>query len=511
MSLNNKFIKATKWSTITEIIAKLILPITNMVLVRILAPEAFGAVATITMVISFTEIFTDAGFQKYLVQHEFKDENDKILATNVAFWTNFIISLILWILIILFSDEIAMMLGSDGLGPAIAIASIQLPITSFSSIQMAIYRRNFDFKTLFIVRIVGVFIPFFITIPIAILGYNYWALIIGNICGNLVNSVILTLKSNWKPKLMYKFLTFKKMISFSIWSLIESISIWLTIWIDAFIIGRFLNEYYLGLYKSSTSMVNSIMAIVTASITPVLFSSLSRLQNKEDSFKTIFYNVQKYVAYLVFPMAIGGYVYRDFITKIFLGDKWSEASNIIGIWILTSAIVIVFSNFNSEVYRAKGKPKLSFISQVAHLIFLIPTCIVSLNYGFWTFIYARSLIRIQGVFVGLIIMGNIMKFSIKKILVSSIKPGISSIIMGIVALNLRKFSNSVIWNITSIFICIIVYLIISLILIYRKSIDIKITIKKRIIVYLIMALKLVSKDFIDIKITIKKKDKNVSL
>ena len=74
--LNSKIVKATKWSTITEIVAKLITPITSMVLARLLTPEAFGVVATLTMVITFAEIFTDAGFQKYLIQHEFRDKKD---------------------------------------------------------------------------------------------------------------------------------------------------------------------------------------------------------------------------------------------------------------------------------------------------------------------------------------------------------------------------------------------------------------------------------------------------
>ena len=59
-SMNQKIGQAAKWSSITEIIAKLISPITNMILARLLVPEAFGIVATITMVISFAEIFTDA-------------------------------------------------------------------------------------------------------------------------------------------------------------------------------------------------------------------------------------------------------------------------------------------------------------------------------------------------------------------------------------------------------------------------------------------------------------------
>ena len=51
-SLKSEIISASKWSTITEILSKLIVPITNMILARVLVPEAFGAVVTISIVTS---------------------------------------------------------------------------------------------------------------------------------------------------------------------------------------------------------------------------------------------------------------------------------------------------------------------------------------------------------------------------------------------------------------------------------------------------------------------------
>ena len=71
MGITEKVSSASKWSLATQLLSKLMGPITNMFLARLLAPEAFGMVATITMITSFSDIFTDAGFQKYLVQQEF--------------------------------------------------------------------------------------------------------------------------------------------------------------------------------------------------------------------------------------------------------------------------------------------------------------------------------------------------------------------------------------------------------------------------------------------------------
>lgn len=456
-NLQNRVAHAAKWSAITEIVAKMISPITTMILARILAPEVFGAVAMITMVISFADMFTDAGFQKYLVQHEFKDDDEKYKNINVAFWTNIVISFLLWGIIVVFGEPIARLVGNPGLGSVIAIACIQLPITSFSSIQMALYRRDFDFKTLFWVRLVSISIPLVVTIPLALGGLGYWSLIIGTISGQLSNAIILTFKSKWKPKWFYSIGILREMFSFSIWTLIESISIWLTAWVDAFIIGSSLSSYYLGLYMTSTTLVNALMAIITASTVPVLFSTLSRLQNDPIKFERIYFTTQRLASIFIFPLGIGIFLYSDFATQVLLGNQWGEASHVIGIWALTSSIVIVFGHYCSEVYRSKGRPKLSFLAQILHLIVLVPVCIISSKYGFWPLVYARSLIRLEFVLVHFIIMKVAMGISVLKTLRNVVVTAISAGTMGVLGFVLLKVGNSLTWMVVSIGICIIAY------------------------------------------------------
>lgn len=409
--LNTKVIKATKWSTITEIAAKLVTPISTMVLARVLTPEAFGVMVTATMVISFAEIFTDAGFQKYLIQHEFDDEKALYQSTNVAFISNLVMSLLLWIIICIFSSQIADLVGNHGFGLVIAISSICIPLTAFSSIQMAIYKRRFDFKTLFIVRMVGVAIPIVVTIPLAFIFRSYWALISGMIALNLSNAIILTIKSEWKPRLWYSWPLFKEMFSFTAWSMLEAITIWLTSYVDIFIVGRLLNEYYLGLYRTSMTTVGQLTGLITAALTPILFSSLSRLQNNPEEFNSMFFKFQKIVGLLVIPLGVIIYLYQDLITDILLGRQWGEAAFFIGSWALTSALVIVYAHFSSEVYRSKGQPKLSVIVQISHILFLVPVVLVSIRYGFHVLCQARAMVRLELIMANMIIMHCFIKLS----------------------------------------------------------------------------------------------------
>lgn len=457
-NLQEKVANAAKWSTITELAAKLVSPVTNMVLARIISPEAFGIVATVTMIMSFADMFTDAGFQKYLIQHEFKDERDRSRTANVAFLTNLGISIILWVTIAVFSENIAVLVGNPGLGNVIAIACIQLPLTAFSSIQMALYRRDFNFKTLFLVRMISICIPLFITIPLALIGLSYWALIIGTIFMQLSNAILLTIKSKWKPRWFYDIRKLKEMLSFSIWSLIEAISIWLTTWVDTFVIGSILNEYFLGIYKTSTTMVNALMALITASTVPILFSALSRLQNNNEQFNRIYFKIQRVVSIIIFPLGVGVYLYSDLASQILLGNQWGEASKVIGTWALTSAIMIVFGNFSSEVYRAKGRPKLSFLAQVLHLVVLVPACLISLKFGFWALVYTRSWIRMEFVLVHFILMKYAIGIPLIKTLRNVFPTAISAAFMGFLGFLLRNINGGIVWSFISIFICVLMYI-----------------------------------------------------
>lgn len=456
-TVNKQMAASVKWSGMAEIMAKLIQPISNMFLARLLTPEAFGVVATINIIISFADMFTDAGFQKYIIQHEFADDKSLEKGLNVAFWSNFVLSLLLWFIIFLFRNPLAALVGNPGLGNVLAIACVLLPITSFSSLQSGYQRRKFNFKLLFKARIATVLVPIFVTVPLAFLLRSYWALIIGTICVNIVNATVLTIRSTWRPKFFYSISIFKEMLSFSCWTLVEQFFIWLTAYIGTFIVGRYLTAYYVGIYKTSMTTVNQIMNLITSSTLPVLFAGLSRLQNNQEEFIGMFYKFQRMIAMFVLPMSFGICLYRDLITKILLGNQWGEATNFVGLWALMSGLTIVFGYYSSEVYRALGKPKLSVLSQGLHLIVLIPLLIFTAAQGYGVLYIARSLVRFQAIFVDLLILWIAVKISPLKMIKNISHYIYATLVMSLFSLILQRVSNGVLWSLVSIVLCVGVY------------------------------------------------------
>lgn len=453
---------ATKWSVLAEITAKIAAPIVNMVLARLLTPEAYGVVASITIITSFADIFTDAGFQKYVIQREYGSENELDTNSNVAFTANLLLSSTIYALILLFRKQLAVAVGNPEAANGLAVAALAVLCTSFSSIVIARFRRDLDFKPLFFVRLGSSFVPLIVTVPLAFLLRSYWALVIGTVVQQAFIAIVVCFLSKYKPKIYFDITVFKKMLSFSAWNLCETLSIWFAGQANIFIVARVLDAYYLGLYRTGMTTINSYMALFTSAITPVLFSSLSREQTDTDKFKRTFSRFQKLLSLVVVPMGVGIFIYRKLAVQILLGSTWEEVTDFMGLWALVSSLTIVFSNMASEVYRSKGQPKISFYIQVVYLFIYIPTIYISAKMGFEKLCVVSCLVRLIPIIADLIVLNGIFKISTRNVIDNVSYVLFATGIMAFAAWLLHGSTGSIIRQFATIFLCIIVYAVIIL-------------------------------------------------
>lgn len=436
---------ATKWSVITELAAKLVSPITSMVLARLLTPSAFGIIVTALMVISFAEIFTDAGFQKYIIQHKFRSESDLYRSTTVAFWTNLMMSCAIWIVIAMFSVPIAKFVGSDGHPDVIVVSCACIPLAAFSSIQMSIYKRELNFKTLFRVRMAGTLTPLVVTIPLAYLTRSHWALVIGMLARELVNVTLLSISCPWKPMLYYSLPCLKQMFSFTVWTLIESITIWFTGYIDVFLVSSYLSSHYLGLYRTSMTTVNSILALVVSATTPILFSALSRLQDDKEGYKAMFFRYQKMVSIVLVPLGTIMYIFRDIVTNILLGSQWMETAYFIGIFSLLLPLKILVSDYSSEVCRSLGRPMISVYRQLFMMVVILIMVAISLKVDYRFLSQMRTLSMFGGILSGFYVLYLQVDFNPVLVLKNILPACLGSLVMVLISYLLPISSNNILY------------------------------------------------------------------
>jgi len=282
-------------------------------------------------------------------------------------------------------------------------------------------------------------------------------LVIGTICVNLANAIILTVKSNWRPRFYYSFDRLRKMFSFCSWAIIDAVLVWATGYMDIFFIGLMLNDHYLGLYKTSMITVGSITGIITASILPVVMPALAKVQDDHAAMREMIYKLQKYTGVLLLPLGFGIFAFSKLITLVLLGNQWLEAAPFIGLWGLMEVLMIVFGRYCSNIYPAIGRPDMAVLSQILHLIVLIPAVYIAVGYGFRPLYWTRSLVRLEGLLINVILAYYLIKLSPAKMLKNVLPEFVGSLFMMIIALFLLHFNDSVGASIFWCIVCTLVY------------------------------------------------------
>ncbi|RLD86693.1 MAG: lipopolysaccharide biosynthesis protein, partial [Bacteroidetes bacterium] len=135
--------KAIKWYGI-EVFGKQLLQIgITILLARLLEPEDFGLIGMVYIFVLVSSVIVDGGFAAALVYKKNIDSADK----STVFYTNIIISLLLYLLIFIFSESIASFYNQPQLKTIVRWLGLSIILASFNIVHYAMYSRKMNFKT----------------------------------------------------------------------------------------------------------------------------------------------------------------------------------------------------------------------------------------------------------------------------------------------------------------------------------------------------------------------------
>jgi O-antigen/teichoic acid export membrane protein len=401
MSLTN----ALKWSFLSELASKAIQPVVFIVLARLLTPEDFGVMTAALMVIAFSQIFWEAGMGKALIQRKVKIED----ATNVAFWVNICLGLVVSIMLFISAAQIAHTFFHDERVTAvIQVMTLQILISAMSSVHNALLQKQMGFKKLFWVRFSTVSLPGIVSIPLALNGMGYWALVSGTLVGQLIQLVMLWRMSQWRPSWTFNSIVAKEMSRFGAWAGASGLLVWFFLWADSLIVGMYLGSNELGMYRYGNLIVASIFGIFASALMPVAYSYFSEAQADINALKSKLFFMERVFALLMMPLAAIIILTSDFATAAIFKDKWHGLGLVVSLTAISQVLAYTVS-LKQEVYRSIGKPdietKIMFISMVIR----IPIYLITIQYGLFAFLIGRIISTQLGVINHLVFAKLILK------------------------------------------------------------------------------------------------------
>lgn len=379
MKTNNErdsFFSGFFWKFNEQIFAQIVSFIVSIVLARILTPRDYGLVSLVNVFIVIANVFVTSGFSAALIQKKNATQMD----FSTIFHCSFVFSLIIYAIIYLCAPLIADFYRNSALIPIVRVFALQLPLSSFNSIQQAYVSRHMAFRKIFFSTTIATVVSGIVGIMLALMNWGVWALVAQTIMSTILQTFVLFLEIPWKPKLEFSMDSAKELLGYG-WKIFGA-SFLGTFFNELrnLIIGRFYSASDLAYYNRGSRIPELIANNIDGTITSVLFPVLSKHSDSYEKLKSMIRRSIRTSTFIIMPLMFGLAVAAKPVTQILLTDKWLPSVPFMQCLCISGAFGSI-SNANMQVIKASGRSdillKLELIKKPLYLLFLIVSIKIS--------------------------------------------------------------------------------------------------------------------------------------
>ena len=359
-TLKQKTAGALKWNTVDRISSQVLYGVVGIVLANVISQEDFGLVGALLVFQAFAIIFSDSGFGAALLRQKTTTERDY----STVFWFNLIVSVSIYFILWFCSPLIADIFQKDErLIPLSKVMFLTFVLNALAIVQTNRLMKLMEVKMVAISNLIGQIVGGGLGIGLALGGWGAWALVWQSVCLAAVKTGILWATGGWVPRYWINLESFRKIwrIGLSVFSSSMLNTLFLTVY--SFVIGAFYSLRSLGVYtqadKWSKMGSASLSQILTSSFVPLL----ARVQDDSSEFKRYMQRINRFTAFISFPMLAGLAIVGEPLFHTLFGNKWDEAIPLFQILCVRGILVVLVSLFGNYML-ALGYGKRLFIIEV---------------------------------------------------------------------------------------------------------------------------------------------------
>ena len=246
-SLDARFMRSSVFTLGGYAMAQVLRLASNLILTRLLFPEAFGMMALVSVIMQGLAMFSDVGVSPSIMQSK-RGDDQKFLDTA---WTIQVIrGVLLWLTACLLAIPVATLYGEPLLAWILPCAGITLFITGFNPTRLDSANRHLLMGRLTGLDLSVQAVTVVITIALAWYLESVWALVISGIISSIL---VLTAYNVFLPGQRNRFQWEREaadeLISFGKWIFLSTICGFLYMQGDKLLIGKFLTLEQFGIYN----------------------------------------------------------------------------------------------------------------------------------------------------------------------------------------------------------------------------------------------------------------------
>lgn len=298
--------------------------LSNLVLTRLLFPEAFGLMALVGIVLYGLSMLSDVGILQSVVQNERGEDEDFL---NTAWTMQIVRGAGLCVVTAVVAYPVALAYGERQLFPLLLAAGGQLLIGGFVSTSLLSLRRQIQSAKLMIIE-VGVQLMTLVGVVVtAYLWRSVWALLIGSVLGTVLRVIWShRIDVGYRNRLKWDKSAWKEITGFGRWIFGSSIATFISSQSDRLLLGHLLGVATLGVYSIAVFVSDAIRTLVTRVVGDVFYPVFSRERHKgNDYLRDEYYFLRLRLDLAVLPAMGMLSMLGDFLIQFMWDERYADA------------------------------------------------------------------------------------------------------------------------------------------------------------------------------------------
>ncbi|MEL6681408.1 MAG: oligosaccharide flippase family protein [Pseudomonadota bacterium] len=389
-SLFSRVAKASSWSLVQVMAVNILRLCSNLIMTRLLVPEAFGLMALVSVLIAGFTLFTDIGINRSIAREPDGDQDHFLrVAWVVKVWRGALIAgfillsaALLWILAPSYAPKGTVYADPD-LPLLIALSALVPLIAGFASTNRELAQRRLQMQYPAMLETGAQFLTIVAMVIFASFSATVWALMAGMLVGNLLK----TLGTHWffpGPRMAFVWdrAVADRLWRYGKWLMGSSIFTFFAVNVEKLLLGVFLDAASFGIFVIALIWIEAGVMVIVRLSDGVGFPVISEVMRTRPADAPRLYRKLQ--------TTIDGICLLAFLTLFFGGQLlidalYTQTYAIAGTYLTVLALRFLAARFdtvNGLIMNQGNSLAMMIISGVRAIWICVALPVAFLNFGF---------------------------------------------------------------------------------------------------------------------------------
>jgi O-antigen/teichoic acid export membrane protein len=346
----------------------------NMILTRLLAPSAFGAMAIVLSSSAIVGTLIDVGQKAAVVQNPRGGEKAYL---NAAWWMGMGRASLTYLVIFVLSPWAARFYGNAELCPLLRVALFSTLLEGAMSPRSILPQKEMKFGRWAAISNGGAIWGVIFTVILSFALRNVWALAIGFCSENAFRCLLSYILCPGRPLLGLDRHAARDLLKFSKGIFGLSFLTLIFTRTDIFVLGKLYSPTVLGLYSMAVFLVQTPSTFITNALGQTLLPTFSHVQEDQERINRILLEVTSWLIMLGLPVLVVIWLCAPSLLGVLYGVRYVVAAAPLAV----ASAVVFFTILNAVItctLVGMGRPALHRLATAATaavmLIAIYPAC-----------------------------------------------------------------------------------------------------------------------------------------